>query len=41
MRELIGLWLCRWTHPKPLWPIHGYYICRVCLRRYPVPWEIK
>ena len=30
---------CRVFHPKPFWPIHGYYRCPACLRLYPVPWE--
>jgi hypothetical protein len=31
------LW-CAWTHPTPMWPIHGYYVCPQCMRKYPVPW---
>jgi hypothetical protein len=27
------------VHNQLMWPIHGYYSCRVCLRRYPVPWS--
>lgn len=25
-------------HSKAMWPIHGKYICRVCLREHPVSW---
>jgi hypothetical protein len=32
---------CKTMHPAPMWPIHGAYQCRVCLRRYPVAWETK
>src|SRR5438445_6304958 len=31
------LW-CDFMHDSPMWPIHGEYECRVCGRRYPVPW---
>jgi hypothetical protein len=30
---------CKVVHNQLMWPIHGYYSCRVCLRRYPVPWS--
>lgn len=30
---------CRTFHPEPLWPVHGHYRCRACLRAYPVPWQ--
>jgi hypothetical protein len=30
---------CRTFHPEPLWPVHGQYRCRACLRMYPVPWQ--
>ncbi len=29
---------CAALHGKPMWPIHGQYECRVCGRKYPVPW---
>jgi len=32
------LW-CRLMHPAPMWPVHGRYRCRACLREYPVYWE--
>jgi len=25
-------------HPAPMWPIHNYYVCPSCQRRWPVPW---
>jgi len=25
-------------HSNAMWPIHGRYICRVCLREYPISW---
>jgi hypothetical protein len=31
------LW-CDIMHDAPMWPIHGEYECRVCGRRYSVPW---
>src|SRR5882762_6983089 len=31
------LW-CDFMHAAPMWPIHGEYECRICGRRYPVPW---
>ena len=30
---------CRTFHPEPLWPVHGQYRCRACLRTYSVPWQ--
>jgi len=30
---------CRTFHPEPLWPVHGKYRCRACLRMYAVPWQ--
>lgn len=31
------LW-CKFMHNGELWPIHGVYKCRECLRERPVPW---
>lgn len=31
---------CENMHGAPMWPTHGRYQCRVCLREYPVPFEI-
>jgi hypothetical protein len=36
--RLSSLW-CALAHPAPMWPIHGRYRCRQCLREYPVPWQ--
>jgi len=30
---------CRTFHPETLWPVHGHYRCRACLRIYLVPWH--
>jgi transposase-like protein len=32
------LW-CRRMHSRAMWPIHGRYLCRQCLREYTVKWE--
>lgn len=32
---------CNVMHPDPTWPIHGYYRCPKCNRKYPVPWESR
>ncbi|HET9374703.1 MAG TPA: hypothetical protein VFO40_07010, partial [Chthoniobacterales bacterium] len=36
-RRFGTLW-CDFMHDSPMWPIRGEYECRVCGRRYPVPW---
>jgi len=40
MKELLDevevLW-CQAMHGQVMWPIHGEYRCRACLRTYPVP----
>ena len=33
-----GLW-CQAMHSDAMWPVKGEYICKTCLRRYPVAWE--
>lgn len=30
---------CRMMHEQAMWPMHGKYSCRQCLREYPVEWE--
>lgn len=30
---------CRAMHDQAMWPMHGKYACRECLREYPVEWE--
>ena len=37
--EAPGRIWCKLMHGDPMWPIHGYYLCRECLRQYPVQWE--
>jgi hypothetical protein len=31
-------WWCRRVHNNVFHPMHGKYICGVCLREWPVPW---
>jgi hypothetical protein len=33
----LGMFWRHFTHDLPMWPIHGRYECRICVRRYPVP----
>lgn len=33
----LRLW-CRMAHRNVFHPMHGKYICGVCLREWPVPW---
>ncbi len=35
----LGEFWCRLAHEDIMWPAHGMYECRVCLRRYPVAWQ--
>ena len=37
----VSIGWCRTFHPEPLWPIHGQYRCRACLRAYPVRWQVR
>lgn len=37
--ETLGALWCRLMHHEPMWPIRGNYECRICGRRFPVPWE--
>ena len=32
------LW-CKRMHSRAMWPIHGKYLCRQCLREHTVTWE--
>jgi len=34
-RSRIGRLWCTLVHDSPMWPVHGYYECRICGRRYP------
>lgn len=36
--DTIGKLWCRLIHGAPMWPIHGHYQCRTCMRQYAVPW---
>ena len=38
MFESVLRWWCRAMHNNVLYPVHGKYICGVCLRQWPVPW---
>lgn len=29
---------CQLTHRGAMWPMHGVYRCRECMRVYDVPW---
>ncbi len=44
MKELLDqvgqLW-CQMTHREVMWPVHGAYRCRVCLRSYQVPFAAE
>jgi hypothetical protein len=39
LTKKVGDAWCRIMHDSPMWPIHGQYQCRRCMRRFPVPWE--
>ena len=36
--RIADLW-CRKMHGEAMWPIHGKYVCKRCLREYPVAWD--
>jgi len=36
VHQIEELW-CQAMHGPVMWPIHGEYRCRACLRSYPVP----
>ena len=38
LNRISELW-CRKMHTRAMWPIHGKYICRDCMREYTVTWE--
>jgi len=40
MNWISELW-CKAVHSKPMWPMHGKYICATCLREYPVVWDTR
>jgi hypothetical protein len=33
-----GVW-CKTMHRQVMWPIHGQYLCPICLHVYAVKWE--
>lgn len=37
--ERVEEFWCRTMHGAPLWPSHGRYQCRVCLREFPIQFE--
>jgi hypothetical protein len=39
MFERIARLWCKRAHTRPMWPIHGRYICAQCLRQHPVAWD--
>jgi hypothetical protein len=39
MSERIARLWCKRAHTRPMWPIHGRYICAQCLRQHPVAWD--
>ena len=36
--RILAAW-CRKMHNEAMWPMHGRYICRKCLREHRVVWE--
>jgi hypothetical protein len=36
--RIADIW-CRKMHTDAMWPIHGKYVCKRCLREYPVEWQ--
>lgn len=39
MFERIARLWCKRAHARPMWPIHGRYICAKCLRQQAVAWD--
>jgi hypothetical protein len=37
-KRIEEMW-CRMMHGQAMWPMHGKYACRQCLREYPVDWD--
>jgi hypothetical protein len=35
--RFLAAW-CRMTHDEAMWPMHGRYVCRRCLREHEVEW---
>jgi hypothetical protein len=38
--RVLAAW-CRKMHDEAMWPMHGRYVCRKCLREHRVVWESK
>jgi hypothetical protein len=38
IEKLLTAW-CRQMHDGAMWPMHGRYLCRQCLREYRLAWE--
>ncbi|HKA00629.1 MAG TPA: hypothetical protein VKE70_29155 [Candidatus Solibacter sp.] len=38
LEKFLAAW-CRTMHDAAMWPMHGKYVCRQCLREHPVEWE--
>jgi hypothetical protein len=38
LNRIADLW-CQKMHREAMWPIHGRYVCRRCLREHAVNWE--
>jgi hypothetical protein len=36
--RIADLW-CRKMHTEAMWPIHGRYVCKRCLREHTVDWS--
>ena len=39
--DKMGTLWCRTMHNSIMWPMHGRYQCRTCLRYHVIPWEGK
>ena len=35
----LGTWWCMRMHSTAMWPLHGKYRCRTCLREFAVEFE--
>jgi hypothetical protein len=38
LERFLAAW-CRHMHNGAMWPMHGRYLCRQCLREHPIAWE--
>lgn len=39
--ERLSTWWCGLKHRSITWPVHGYYVCTNCGRRYQVQWAAQ